>query len=69
MTLLELKKIIDELPEEDMELDVRVLADHGQTPMRADFAEVGYIDQDTYMPDEVNPEDAGDDCFKVFIIG
>lgn len=52
------------------DLQVRVEADHGQTPMKANCVGEGYISGDDYMPDGVHPDDL-DDCpnaVKVIII-
>lgn len=47
------KELIEALSSYDQGLQVRINADHGQTPMRASFIGLINIDEDSYMPEEV----------------
>jgi hypothetical protein len=47
--ILELQKF----QEEHGDLQVRVNADHGQTPMTVCNVGTGYIDEDTYSPESI----------------
>lgn len=59
MTLKELQENLKFLVDEGVDegLQVRVYAGHGQVSMSAGGVGIGYIDEDTYMPESVHPED------------
>lgn len=54
---MKVKDLIEELKKADGELQVRLVCDHGQIPMSCDRLGVGYITEDSYMPDEIHPDD------------
>jgi hypothetical protein len=59
--ILELQKF----QEENGDLQVRVNADHGQTPMTVCNVGTGYIDEDTYSPESIHPDDRDCDSIKI----
>lgn len=62
--ILELQKF----QEEHGDLQVRIHADHGQTPMTVCNVGLGYIDEDTYSPESLCDEDEDFDesgCIKI----
>ena len=65
---MKVKELIKLLTEADQELNVRLVTDHGQTPMTCTGYGDGYISEDSYMPDEVDPDDVCDDSVKVLIL-
>lgn len=77
MKVRDLKKLFEEMSEEDLDLDVRVIADHGQVAMRQHTAGIEYIEEDIYMADLVWQEDSeehlvegdGPIGVKIFLIG
>lgn len=68
MNARQLKVILDSLPEEDLDIEVRVFADHGQQAMPAASAGEDYIEENTYMGELVHPDDATEDSVKVLLI-
>lgn len=73
MKVRDLKKIIDELPEEDLELNVAVYADHGQTVETTDEAGFEWCDcedSDMIHPDDLSEYDLTSDYVeRLFVIG
>ncbi|AUR84846.1 hypothetical protein NVP1063O_179 [Vibrio phage 1.063.O._10N.261.45.C7] len=62
--ILELQKF----QEEHGDLQVRAYVDHGQTAMNITAAGVGYIEEDSYMPESLCDEDEDFDegsCIKI----
>lgn len=59
---MKLSKLIEELTKlknEHGDIDVRIQADHGQELMKATWAGISYINEDSYMPsvsDEIDDE-------------
>jgi hypothetical protein len=67
MKVAELKKILEDV---DETLDVRLYADHSQTPMRLYCYGYSRINEDSYMPEELDEEDEEyENGIKVFILG
>lgn len=64
----ELLAELSKLSEDELSLDVRIYADHGQQAMPADLIYVGSIDCDTYMADLVHPDDRTSDDVSVIVI-
>lgn len=69
MILRELKEIVNAIPEEQLDLQVRVIADHGQVAITASTASVDYIYEDTYMADTVHEDDVTEESVMIFLIG
>jgi hypothetical protein len=69
---MKVKDLLEELEGIDLDLDVVVVADHGQTPMKAYCANIEYV-QDTseYMMESVDEEELDEypNAEKVFVIG
>lgn len=65
---MKVKELLKLLTEVDQELTVRLVTDHGQTPMECTGFGEGYIDEDSYMPEEVHTDDVCEDTIKVFIL-
>ena len=68
MKVRELGDAINMLSEVELELEVRIDADHGQSAMAANFAGLGFVAEDEYMGEQVDPEDAEDYHISVFMI-
>jgi len=58
---MKLKDLIAELSKLEVEcggdMEVRVQADHGQTLMKVTYCGKGWIEEDSYAPEEVAEED------------
>ncbi|CAH9012821.1 conserved hypothetical protein [Vibrio phage 141O35-1] len=65
MRISELIKELQETLDSDGDLEVRLQTDHGQCVMRATWAGVGYIEDDSYMPEAVADEDRDESHIKV----
>jgi hypothetical protein len=65
MNVGQLKELLEDYEDS---LQVRLLTDHGQTPMSASGYGLGYIDEDTYMPEEVHKDDFTGSEITVFIL-
>ena len=71
---MKVSELIKELQLLPQGLQVRISADHGQTPMASTWIGEGYIDEDSYMPEELSQEDVQadpesyGDAIKVVII-
>lgn len=65
MKVSELKTILQDV---DDNLNIRLVTDHGQTPMSLNGYGIGYIDEDCYMPEEISEEDADEGVIKVFML-
>jgi hypothetical protein len=69
MKVKELIKELQELGDDLQDLQVRLVCDHGQTPMKPFDVAEGYVDDlKTYMPEEIHPDDADEDSHKVVVI-
>jgi len=67
MKVKDLKKLLEDA---DENLDVRVIADHGQVAMLCNTASEEYIDSDEYMAEHVHPDAVDEETdVKVFLIG
>ena len=61
--MMKVTKLIEELTKlkvEHGDVDVRLQCDHGQELMKATWAGVSYIDDDSYMP--TTSDEIDDDC-------
>jgi len=65
MKLTKLIEDLTELKNEHGDIDVRIQCDHGQELMRATWAGVAYIDDNSYMP---SMSDVIDDEFNIKVI-
>ena len=69
---MKIKDLVELLQEQDQELQVRLVTDYGQTPMEWYHAGEGYISEDSFMPDEIHPDDYNEeeypDAVKVFVL-
>lgn len=54
---MKVRELIEILIEQDQELEVRLIADHGQVPMALTGVQYSYIEEDSYMPEEISQED------------
>lgn len=68
MKVKELKKILNNLSKEDLELDVRVFADHGQHAMPCHTTGIEYIEDNSYMAELIAEEYINETSVKVFLI-
>ena len=68
MTAQELGDAINLLTEDQLKLEVRIDAGHGQTAMAANFAGPGLIYEDEYMAETVAEGDEEDDHVAVFLL-
>lgn len=52
------------------ELQVRLITDHGQVLMKAEHIETTYMEEDTYMSDEIHEDDLDEweNPIKVIVI-
>ena len=50
-------ELIEVLAKIDPLLPVRIIADHGQVPMALTGVQYSYIEEDSYMPEEMSQED------------
>ena len=70
---MKVKELIKALQDYDQELDVRLYCDHGQVPMSLFCHDTGYIEEETYMPEEIHKDDYDKDyhldAVKVLILG
>lgn len=60
-----------ELSQEEQDtLQIRLVTDHGQTPMQLNGQGIGYVESDDYMPDEIAAEDLQyyPEAVKVFML-
>lgn len=58
---MKIKELIEVLNEQDPELTVALVCDHGQTTMKLTNAGEGkVVDIEEYMMEEVHPDDWGD---------
>lgn len=55
MNVQELIDILNKV--ENKELQVRLVSDHAQCPMKCNGSGLGYIDGDSYLPDEIHVDD------------
>lgn len=65
MNVNELKTLLEG---QSGDLQVRLVADHSQTPMRCTSVDIGFISEDTYMPDEVHEDDITDESIRVLML-
>ena len=68
MTAQELGDAINLLTEDQLKLEVRIDAGHGQTAMAANFAGPCLIYEDEYMAETVAEGDEEDDHVAVFLL-
>ena len=70
---MKLKDLIAELSKLEVEcggdIEVRVQADHGQTLMKVTHCGKGWIEEDSYVPEEIAEEDIlSGDCEGIMVI-
>lgn len=65
---MKVKELIEKLQDEDQDLEVRLLTDHGQVLMTCNGAGEGWIREDEYMADEVSIEELTPEDIKVFVL-
>ena len=67
---MKVKELIALLREFDADQEVYVYADHGQTLLRSGFVVTGYVNEITWMPDEIPCEEVedNDSTYKVVVI-
>lgn len=68
MKVIDFINALSRLSEEELQLPVRVYADHGQSAMPAHEAGVEYLDSEDYMADLVCDDADLEESFKVFLI-
>ena len=57
MIVSELIKDLQQALEEHGDIQVRLEADHGQTPMTANCTTLGHIDSDSWMAESIHQDD------------
>lgn len=69
---MKIKELIRALERQDQELQVRLVCNHGQALMECFSGEIGYIEEDSYMPDEIHPDDYNEEDYptaqRVFVL-
>ncbi len=65
---MKVKDLIDKLNNLNPELQVRLVADHGQTAMTCSGVFESYIQEDEYMAEEIHSDDLCGDEIKVAIL-
>jgi len=69
MKVSEMIKKLEDFKELEGDLEVYVVADHGQQPMKAFNTPYGFITSlEEYMPDEIHEDDIDEDSIKVLMI-
>jgi len=68
MTGKELLEKLQMLKKDELDLKVRLYADHGQCPMEACEVYIGCIDEETYMPERIDMEDASPEDTRIIMI-
>lgn len=56
---------LQKFQEEHGDLQVRAYVDHGQTAMNINGVGMGYIEEDSYMPESIHPDDRDCDSIKI----
>lgn len=54
---MNVKELIEELQKYPEDMQVRLYTDHGQIPMKPGDVSKAYIEEDSYMPSEVEEAD------------
>ena len=69
MIVSELIKKLEEFIDYQGDLEVYIVADHGQQPMKVIGTPYGFITSlEEYMPDEIHEDDIDEDSIKVLMI-
>lgn len=61
-------ELIERLSDMNQDLEVRLVADHGQSAMAVTDASIGYIEEQCWMAEELHPDDVTDKSIKVAIV-
>lgn len=62
------KELIEHLKDIPDDTQIRLIADHGQIPMKLTGCGYGYIEEDSYMPEERDAEELEGDELKVLVL-